>query len=78
MIEDLTIADYLGSHNYLHVLQEKLPQAQFFKILNKSMTNIFTEQITEIVMDKKESQAVFLSDSPIVRIGQENLPSEIL
>ena len=52
-IEDLTIADYIGSHNYLSVLREKLPQAQFFKILNKSMTNIFTEKITEVVMEKK-------------------------
>ena len=69
MIDDLTIADYLGSHNYLSVLQEKLPQAQFVKILNKSMTNIFTEQITEMVMDKSEQSMTFLSDSPILRIG---------
>ena len=25
MIEDLTIADYIGSHNYLSVLEDKLP-----------------------------------------------------
>ena len=77
MIEDLTIADYIGSHHYLQVLQEKLPQAQFFKVLNRSMTNIFTEQITEVVMKKNKQQQVFLSDSPIVSIGSRRLNDEI-
>lgn len=68
MIEEMTITDYVGNDSYISVLREKLPQAQFMKILNKSMTNIFTEQITEVVMDKRDSQATFLSYSPILKI----------
>ena len=77
MTDDMTIADYVGCDSYINVLREKLPQAQFFKILNKSMTNIFTEQITEVVMKKTESQATFLSYSPIIRIGSSELRSVI-
>ena len=41
------------------------------------MTNIFTEQITEVVMLKEELQTTFVADSPIVMMGSGKMRSEI-
>ena len=76
-IPDLNLTNYISCTSDLNAMVESLPSAQYYKVLDKFHTNVYTETIREAVMPKKVYFSTFQANTPIITSEHEGIKREI-